>query len=390
MSKVPPHFLVVEDNRQTCYQLQGFFDGENWRTTFAYEGNNARTLLSKQPYTAMLLDYSLPDMLGTELIAFSKQLHPGMPILMFSGYDQATIGFEAHKAGADDYIVKGTDWKTIYAKLEQHVASPNQKAKTKTKSSGAPEIIGKSAVMVALREKIEKFAKSRCNVLILGPNGSGKELVAANLHYKSKRKDEAFIVDNTAGGSEGLVDAKYFGYKKGAFTGADKDQLGLFSLADKGILFLDEIGDMPLESQAKMLRAIQYQIIFPAGATKEIPVNIRFITATNKDLEREIEKGCFREDLYHRISTGIITVPSLNDRIEDIEELTSYFLAQACEEEEFAPKTINPQAISFLKDIDWTGNVRQLSNAIRTAVINAGEMTTVIEATHFDGLKKRK
>jgi two-component system, NtrC family, nitrogen regulation response regulator NtrX len=388
MSK-SPHVLLVEDDRGITHTLSMIMEAEKWKITTADCGKKGQDLLRNNTYSAVLLDYSLPDMSGTEFITYSKHLYPNLPILMHTGHDSGDVGFETSKAGADAFILKGEDLHVVIGKLRDTML----KNVKKTSSISAPAqrsldaLIGESKVMKRLKEKIMKAADSNCNVLILGPNGAGKELVAAALHANSRRASKDFLIDNAAAGNIELIDSKYFGHKKGAFTGADADHIGLFEAADKCTLFIDEIGDLPLTSQSKLLRAIEYGDILPLGGKKNIKVDVRLIAATNKNLDEEVKHRRFREDLLNRLNTLVIEIPSLNERLEDIPLLASHFIKIACAKEEVTTKTITNEALALLQKTNWTGNVRQLSNVIYNAVIEAGSKETELDLTHFDRLK---
>ena len=388
MSKIP-HILIVEDDKNISYYLQGLMEAEHWKVTVAYCGKTAQALLTSNSFQAILLDYSLPDMTGTEFLAFSKTHYPSLPIFMHTGYDDGKIGFETSKAGADGFIVKGCDFEVIKKALSPIFVKPKKKNVIISVDDTLSRIIGNSAVVQQLKKDIIKFARSNPHVLILGPNGSGKELVAAALHANSRRVGKPYIIDNAAAGNSELIDDKYFGHSKGAFSGADSDRDGFLVEADGGTLFIDEIGNMSMLTQEKLLRAIEYQEVTPLGTTKTKKINTRIIAATNKDLDFEIKEGRFKEDLYYRLSTLVIEVPSLNERLDDIPLLAEHFINLICAEEESEIKVLNNDALELLQSMNWKGNIRQLSSVLRRAVIDAGRNADVLKPENFRILKKK-
>jgi DNA-binding NtrC family response regulator len=390
MSKTTLHVLVVDDNKETTHYLSMLLEAEQWKVTAANTGKSAQDLLRHNAYQAILLDYSLPDIMSVDMISFCKQLHPNTPIVMHTGYNEGQVGFEVSRAGADHFLAKGAGIVEIKSAIEQCVMK--QKAvkvnkKVQLRQEPLQHIIGNSAPIKQLKSDIVLYANTNSSALIIGPNGSGKEAVAAGLHALSARASKPYIVDNAAGGNEQMVDSRYFGHFKGAFTDASSDYEGLFRMADNGSLFIDEIGNMPLASQQKMLRASQFKEIIPLGIkSKPIKVDVRLITATNKDLLMEIEKGHFMLDFYHRISTVLIEVPSLNERIEDLPLLADHFLAMHCTEESRNPKVIAPEVMDLLMTYNWTGNVRELSSVIHNAILTSGEQE-VLTMKDFRRLK---
>jgi two-component system, NtrC family, nitrogen regulation response regulator NtrX len=389
MSKIKfPKVLIVEDDNRIVHQLINFFDASQWRYSIANSGSACKAKLQKENPHVILMDYSLPDVKGVELIAFCKENKPDLPILLYTGHDQGAVGFEASRAGADDFITKGDDIKLLFSKLDYLISLNIPKAKSVQKSPApitVDSIIGESKEANELRKRIMRYAHSNSNVMILGPNGSGKELVAASLHAHSRRATQPFIIDNASTGGEQLIDSKYFGHRKGAFTGADTDHEGLFQAANGGTLFIDEIADMPEFAQAKLLRVLQTGDFTQMNSTKAIKVDVRVITATNKDLKAEVKAGRFRLDLLHRLNTNIIKVPSLNERIEDVLLLANHFIPIVCMEEEVPTKQLSAAAEALLCRTDWEGNIRELHSVLRNAVINALD-EPVLEEEHFERL----
>ncbi len=387
MSKIP-HVLIVEDDKSISYYLREFMEAEKWKATAAENGKAAQDLLLSNTFQAVLLDYTLPDMTGTEFITFSKSHFPNLPIFMHTGHDDGKIGFETSRAGADGFIVKGSGFEVIRATLSPSFAK-SKKKNAVSNSDPLSKIIGESKVVQRLKQDIMAVAKSNAPVLILGPNGAGKELVAAAIHAHSRRANNRYVIVNAAAGGAELIDDEYFGHAKGAFFGADSDRNGLLVEADGGTFFIDEIGNMSIKTQEKLLRAIEYQEVTPLGTTKSKKINVRVIAATNKDLETEIENGNFKEDFYHRLSTLVIEVPSLNERLEDIPLLAAHFINLICAEEESELKILSDEALQILQNFNWTGNIRQLSNALRRAIISAGRSADVLLAKDFSRLQKK-
>jgi two-component system nitrogen regulation response regulator NtrX len=309
---------------------------------------------------------------------------------MLSAHGNIEIAVEATKYGAYHFLEKPPNLQQLLVTLrnaldKKDLVQENKNLK-KTISkvvSQKYEIVGESAVMQELKAEITRVAQADARVLILGPNGAGKELVARQLHEQSPRKDEPFVEVNCAAIPSELIESELFGHEKGSFTGAIKDKKGKFELANKGTLFLDEIGDMSLSAQAKVLRALQEKKITKVGGDKDIEVDVRVIAATNKDLREEIRKGNFREDLFHRLGVIILKVPSLDERKEDIPLLVNKFLNDIAEEHKTKPKSITPEAITFLQELSWSGNVRELRNVVERLVILSGEKITLQDAQKY-------
>jgi DNA-binding NtrC family response regulator len=314
----------------------------------------------------------MPKMDGLEVLQKSKEAGITANFIVISAHGNIDIAVEAVKKGAFDFLQKPFDLGRLEITLRNALDKSSLVKETKTlrkKMSGKYEMVGESKPIVEIKEMIEKVAPTDARVLITGPNGSGKELVARWLHEKSKRSNGPLIEVNCAAIPSELIESELFGHEKGSFTSAIKQRLGKFELAEGGTLFLDEIGDMSLSAQAKVLRALQENKITRVGGDKEISVNVRVVAATNKDLKKEIEENRFREDLYHRLSVIIVKVPSLNQRPEDIHLLVDKFLNDIAEEYGAKKKGINPKAIDQLKKHNWSGNIRELRNVVERLVI---------------------
>ena len=323
---------------------------------------------------------------GIEVLERIKEFSADTPVIMISGHGTIDTAIEAIKKGAYDFIEKPLDLNrlliTIKNATDKHLLIHETKT-LKNKVSKRYEMIGQSDALNRVRSIIEKVAASDARVLVTGPNGCGKELVAHQLHEKSHRNDRAFIEVNCAAIPSELIESELFGHEKGSFTSAIKQKKGKFELASGGTLFLDEIGDMSLEAQAKVLRALQENKISRIGSDTDIQIDVRVIAATNKNLKEEIAKGRFREDLYHRLSVIIIEVPPLKDRPEDIDELVTYFLETICNEMGIAQKNITPEALQALKSYEWTGNIRELRNVVERLIILGSPTITAEEVSMY-------
>ena len=324
-------------------------------------------------------DIKMPHIDGTEVLDRMMAVNPEVPVIMISGHGDINTAVDCLKKGAFDYLPKPPDLNRLLSTVRNALDKKSlvQEVKTlKKKVSKKYTMVGQSAGMEELRALIEKVAPSEARVLITGPNGSGKELVAHHIHEKSERSGQPLIEVNCAAIPSELIESELFGHKKGAFTGAQKDRKGKFELAHGGTLFLDEIGDMSLSAQAKVLRALQEHKITPVGGDRSTKVDVRVLAATNKDLRKEIAEGKFREDLYHRLSVIVIEVPGLNDRKDDIPVLAEHFLKNVAGEYGAAQKSISSEAISALQDYDWTGNIREFRNVMeRLHILGSTEIS---------------
>jgi len=330
------------------------------------------TLIQKNSYDIILCDIKMPKMDGIEVLEKIMELNIDTPIVMISGHGNIETAVEAVKKGAFDFIAKPLDLNRLLVTIRNAMDKSTLVTETKVlkkKINKTFDIIGESKAIVQIKEMIERVAPTDARVLITGSNGTGKELVARWLHEKSNRANAPLIEVNCAAIPGELIESELFGHEKGAFTSAVSQRKGKFEQAEGGTIFLDEIGDMSLSAQAKVLRALQENKISRVGGDKEIKVNVRIIAATNKDLQKEIAAGNFREDLYHRLSVILIHVPSLNDRKEDIPLLAQHFLQLICEEHGIPQKTFSKEAVKELQKINWTGNIRELRNVIERLII---------------------
>ena len=352
----------------------------------AADGKQAIAVFGDGAWDLVFCDIKMPHMDGVEVLEKMMAINPEIPVIMISGHGDINTAVDCLKKGAFDYLPKPPDLNRLLSTVRHALEKKTlvQEVKTlKKKVSKKYTMIGESSGMQELRGLIEKVAPSEARVLITGPNGSGKELVAHQMHEQSVRSKNAMVEVNCAAIPAELIESELFGHKKGAFTGAQKDRKGKFELAHGGTLFLDEIGDMSLSAQAKVLRALQEHQITPVGGDRSIKVDVRVLAATNKDLRKEIELGKFREDLYHRLSVILIEVPGLNDRRDDIPLLAQYFLQQIADDYGVPAKTISVQAVSALQGYDWTGNIREFRNVIERLHILGGSEISATDVSTF-------
>lgn len=369
-----PKILVIEDEASIRRVLIKILSEENdsYVVEEAEDGLQGLEKIKNEDYDLVLCDIKMPKMDGEEVLEAVKKLKPEIPMVMISGHGDLETAVNTMRLGAFDYISKPPDLNrllnTVRNALDKKQLVVENKI-LKKKVSKNYEMIGNSEAINHIKTMIEKVAPTDARVLITGPNGTGKELVAHQLHEKSDRSGAAIIEVNCAAIPSELIESELFGHVKGAFTSAVKDRAGKFEAADGGTIFLDEIGDMSLSAQAKVLRALQENLIQRVGADKDIKVNVRVIAATNKDLKKEIEEGRFREDLYHRLAVILIKVPALNDRREDIPELIEHFTSKIASEQGNAVKVFSKSAIKLLQEYDWTGNIRELRNVVERLII---------------------
>lgn len=369
--------LVIDDERPIRKTLSEILEFEKYTVDQAEDGEQGVEMALKNEYDVILCDIKMPKLDGIEVLEKLQDLDYDPAIVMISGHGTIDTAVEALKKGAFDYIPKPPDLNRLLVTVRNAMDRNELVAETKvlkkklskTKSS---DIIGTSEAIKQISEMIDKVAHTDARVLITGGNGSGKELVARQIHKRSNRSGVPLVEVNCAAIPSELIESELFGHEKGAFTSAIKMRKGKFESANGGTLFLDEIGDMSLSAQAKVLRALQENKITRVGGEKEIKVSVRIIAATNKDLKSEIQKGNFREDLYHRISVIVINNPSLNNRKEDIPLLANHFIKQICDEHGVALKTISDEAIIELQQINWTGNIREFRNVIERLIILCG------------------
>lgn len=371
--------LIIDDERSIRNSMKDILTFEKHDVILAENGMEGIVAVKTEKPELVFCDIKMPKMEGIEVLERIKEFSRDTPVVMISGHGTIDTAIEAIKKGAYDFIEKPLDLNRILITIKNATDKTLliQETQTlKTKVSKKYEMIGHSEALEKIKNMIEKVAPSDARVLITGPNGSGKELVAHQLHEKSNRRDNAFIEVNCAAIPSELIESELFGHEKGSFTSAIKQKKGKFELAHGGTIFLDEIGDMSLDAQAKVLRALQENKISRIGGDGDIPVDVRVIAATNKNLKEEISKGNFREDLYHRLSVIIIDVPALNERPEDIEELIQHFIEEICTEMRTSPKQIEPDAVSMLQGCEWTGNIRELRNVVERLIILCGPTIT--------------
>lgn len=364
--------LVIDDERSIRNTLKDILEYEKYQVDLAEEGPAGLELLKKNEYDIVLCDIKMPGMDGIEVLEKIQTDGIDTPVVMISGHGNIDTAVESIKKGAFDFIEKPLDLNRLLITIRNATDKSNLMTETKTlkkKVSKKYEIVGDSEAIRKIIDMTDRVAPTDARVLITGSNGTGKELVARRLHEKSHRAAQPFVEVNCAAIPSELIESELFGHEKGAFTSALKQRKGQFEQADGGTLFLDEIGDMSLSAQAKVLRALQENLITRVGGEKPIKVDVRVVAATNKNLSDEIEKGNFREDLYHRLSVILIKVPSLNERPDDIPLLANHFISQICGEYGMPPKNILPDALDKLKHMKWTGNIREFRNVIERLII---------------------
>ncbi len=376
-----PKILIVEDEAAIRNVLNNILSDENKDAQIdeVENGEEAVKKIKENDYDLVICDIKMPKKDGIEVLEEALEINPDIPFLMISGHGDIETAVDSIKKGAFDYISKPPDLNRLLNSVRnaldrknlvaQNKSLRNENKALKRKVSEKYTMVGESDALNEIREMIEKVAATDARVLITGPNGTGKELVAHHIHEKSDRNKMPLIEVNCAAIPSELIESELFGHVKGSFTGAHKDKAGKFELANKGTLFLDEIGDMSLSAQAKVLRALQEGKITRVGGDKEIKVDVRVLAATNKNLKKEIEQGKFREDLYHRLAVILIQVPGLNDRREDIPDLINFFTEKIAKDQGKSPKTFDENAIKALQELDWTGNIRELRNIIERLII---------------------
>ena len=371
--------LIIDDERAIRNSLKEILEMEDYKVDTAENGSDGCEKAEKEKYDAIFCDIKMPGMDGVEVL--SKLIDDGVetPIVMISGHADINTAVECIKKGAFDFIEKPLDLNRILITIKNATDKANLVEVTKVlkKKVYGQEMIGESEGIVHVKEMIGKVAPTDAGVLIMGPNGSGKELVARSLHQLSRRSMMPYIEVNCAAIPSELIESELFGHEKGSFTSAIKQHKGKFEQADGGTLFLDEIGDMSLAAQAKVLRVLQERKLSRVGSDKDIEVNVRVVAATNKNLQKEIEKGAFREDLYHRLSVIVIKVPSLDQRKSDIPLLINHFLEKISSETAMPRKEFSPEAVSMLMEKDWPGNIRELRNVVERLLILGGNPISV-------------
>lgn len=390
-----PNILIVEDEAAIRNVLKDILTDEDksFKVDEAENGEVALELIKEKDYDLIICDIKMPKKDGIEVLQEALEINPDLPFLMISGHGDIETAVDSIKKGAFDYISKPPDLNRLLNSVRlaldrksliiQNRNLQVENKALKRKVSEKYEMVGDSVVLNDIREIIDKVAATEARVLITGPNGTGKELVAHHIHEKSNRNKMPMIEVNCAAIPSELIESELFGHMKGSFTGAHKDKAGKFELANKGTIFLDEVGDMSLSAQAKVLRALQEGKITRVGGDKEISVDVRVLAATNKDLSEEIKEGRFREDLYHRLAVILIKVPGLDERKEDIETLVNYFAEEISISHGQATKAFSDEAIKALKDLSWTGNIRELRNVVERLIILGSNPVTKKDVESF-------
>ncbi|MDT0646808.1 sigma-54 dependent transcriptional regulator [Zunongwangia sp. F260] len=380
--------LLIEDEAAIRRVLVKILSEENktYSVEEAVDGLEGMEKIKDEDYDLVLCDIKMPKMDGVEVLEATKKIKPEVPFVMISGHGDLDTAVNTMRMGAFDYISKPPDLNRLLNTVRNALDRKElvvENSRLKKKVSKNYEMIGESESIVRIKELIEKVAHTDARVLITGPNGTGKELVAHWLHQKSDRSKSPMVEVNCAAIPSELIESELFGHVKGAFTSANKDRAGKFEAANGGTIFLDEIGDMSLSAQAKVLRALQENRISRVGSDKDIKVDVRVVAATNKDLKEEIEKNNFREDLYHRLAVILIQVPSLNERKEDIPLLVDHFTAKIASDHGSNKKEFTDEALKILKEYDWRGNVRELRNVVERLIILGGEKVTAEDVKLF-------
>lgn len=376
-----PKILIVDDDKCIRITLKDILEFERYDVEEAVDGLDCMVKVKQNDYDVIILDVKMPKMDGMDVIEKIQVIKPDLPVVMISGHGNIDTAVEAVKKGAFDFIQKPPDLNRLLITIrnamdKSSLITEKKVLQRRISRTQTIEIVGESKSIQDIKSTIEVVAPTDARVLIHGQNGTGKELVARWIHEKSGRADKALIEVNCAAIPSELIESELFGHEKGSFTSAHKSRPGKFELAHEGTLFLDEVGDMSLAAQAKVLRALQENKITRVGGEKEIAVNVRVIAATNKNLRAEIAKGRFREDLFHRLAVIIIDVPSLKERKSDIPMLVEHFNELVCREYNIASKKFEKDAILELQKPDWTGNIRELRNVVERLVILSGTTVT--------------
>jgi len=366
--------LIIEDEEPIRRVLKRILleENEHFSIDQAEDGEKGLTTLLAEDYDLILCDIKMPNKDGLEVLKAAKIKGVLTPFIMLTGHGNIQTAVEAMKIGAYDFIPKPPDLNRLLISVRNALESKNlvvENVTLKKRIAKAYQMIGTSKGLDGVKEMIDKVAPTQARVLITGPNGTGKELVAHQIHQQSERSKQALIEVNCAAIPSELIESELFGHVKGSFTSAVKDRKGKFETAHNGTLFLDEIGDLSLSAQAKVLRALQENKIQRVGSDKDLTVDVRILAATNKDLQKEIAEGRFREDLYHRLAVIVIKVPALKDRLEDIPLLCEHFIDQIAQKDGVTAKKIKPAALKKLQDYPWTGNIRELRNVIERLMI---------------------
>ena len=382
--------LIIEDEQAIRNVLSNIISEEDksYEVDLAENGLEGLEKLTKDSYDLVLCDVKMPKMDGIELLDKAIEIQPDITIVMISGHGDIETAVDCIKKGAFDYISKPPDLNRLLNTVRNGIDRKNlvvQNKVLKKKVSKKYEMVGNSHALAKIHQMIDRVAPTDARVLIMGANGTGKELIAHAIHEKSERSKAPMVEVNCAAIPSELIESELFGHEKGAFTSAIKQRKGKFETADGGTLFLDEVGDMSLKAQAKVLRALQEHKISRVGSDKEIKVNVRVLAATNKDLQKEIKEGNFREDLYHRLGVILIKNPSLDERKDDIPVLTTHFNKQICGEHGIAEKAFSPKALEALQSYTWSGNIREFRNVIERLIILCSDTISKEDVESFAG-----
>lgn len=381
--------LIVDDEKSIRFALKDIIEFEGHEVSLAADGKEGLEMALANSYDVIFSDIKMPVMDGVEMLEKLMENGVEAAVVMISGHGSIDTAVDCIKKGAFDFIQKPLDLNRILITLKNATDKTSLVKETKIlkkkveKVAGIPQIVGESPAIVKIKEMIGRVAPTDARVLVTGSNGTGKELVARNLHQKSPRSAAPYIEVNCAAIPSELIESELFGHEKGAFTSAIKQHKGKFEQADGGTLFLDEIGDMSLAAQAKVLRVLQEKKLSRVGSDKDIVVDVRVLAATNKNLKEEIAKGHFREDLYHRLSVIVINMPTLDDRKSDIPLLVDYFIGQICSETGMLPREIDADAMELLVSKTWTGNIRELRNVVERLLILSGSRITAADVKAY-------
>ncbi len=367
-----PGILVIDDERSIRNTLKDVLEYEKYEVSLAEDGASGIDMFTQGSFDVVLCDIKMAKMDGIEVLQKLQEVSSDVPVIMISGHGNIDTAVDSIKKGAFDFLEKPLDLNRLLITIRNALERGSLISQTKVlkkQVSKKFEIIGNSAAIRVVKEMIDRVAPTEARVLITGANGTGKELVAHQIHEKSNRARGPFVEVNCAAIPSELIESELFGHEKGSFTSAIKQRIGKFEQATGGTIFLDEVGDMSLAAQAKVLRALQENKITRVGSDKDIHVDVRVIAATNKNIRDEIDRNAFREDLYHRLSVILIHVPTLNERSEDIPILADYFNTLICNEYGMGKKKIKPDAITELQKIKWTGNIREFRNVLERLII---------------------
>ncbi len=364
--------LIIDDEKEICESIKMILDYEGYNVEYSTSAAEGIDKISALQFSTVLLDIQMPAMNGFEVLKKAKEINSSISVIIISAHGSVENAIKATRLGAFDFIEKPIDREKLLISIRNAVEQSNllsENKEIKKTLLGSDKILGNSRAITNILEVIERVAPIDTRVLITGDNGTGKELVARAIHNKSLRKDKPFIEVNCAAIPNELIESELFGHEKGSFTGAIQQRIGKFELANKGTIFLDEIGDMSLQAQAKVLRAIEDNKIERVGGTKKIEIDVRILSATNKNLKDEIEKGNFREDLFHRLNVIPISIPPLQERVEDIPILINHFIDEITEKHKKSKVAFEDDAVKFLQSLKWSGNIRELRNAIERIII---------------------